>query len=96
MLALIRGSERRESAVAQAEGILAEELARRGWDAGQLGGRDKSDREKLALARRLVVSVAQAAIAQAQTPQTRRSVRRYQQEFARREGGPQRLRICLA
>ena len=41
--------------------------------------------------RRLVVSIAQTAIAQVQTPKTRWSVRRYQQQFARRDGGPQRL-----
>ena len=46
----------------------------------------------LGMFRRLVVSVAQAAIAKAQTPQTRWSVRRYQQQFARRDGGPERLR----
>ena len=45
----------------------------------------------LGMFRRLVVSVAQAAIAQVQTPQTRWSVRRYQQPFAHRNGGPQRL-----
>jgi hypothetical protein len=46
----------------------------------------------LGMFRRLVVSVAQAAIAKAQTPQTRWSVRRYQQQFAHRNGGPERLR----
>ncbi len=46
----------------------------------------------LGMFRRLVVSVAQAAITKAQTPQTRWSVRRYQQQFARRDGGPERLR----
>jgi hypothetical protein len=45
--------------------------------------------------RRLVVSVAQAAIAKAQTPQTRWSVRRYQQQFARRNGGPERLHALV-
>lgn len=45
----------------------------------------------LGLFRRLVVSVAQAAIARVQTPKTRWSVRRYQQRFAHRNGGPQRL-----
>jgi len=46
----------------------------------------------LGLFRRRVVSVAQAAIAQVQTQKTRGSVRRYQQQFARRDGGPERLR----
>ena len=45
----------------------------------------------LGMFRRLVVSIAQAAIAQVQTPKTRWSVRRYQQQFAHRDGGPQRL-----
>ena len=45
----------------------------------------------LGLFRRRVVSLAQAAIAQVQTSKTRWSVRRYQQQFARRDGGPQRL-----
>jgi hypothetical protein len=45
----------------------------------------------LGMFRRLVVSVAQAAIRQVQTKKTRWSVRRYQQQFARRNGGPQRL-----
>jgi hypothetical protein len=49
----------------------------------------------LGMFRRLVVSVAQAAIAQAQTPQTRWSVRRYQQQFAHRNGGPERLRALV-
>jgi hypothetical protein len=44
----------------------------------------------LGLFRRLVVSVAQTAIAQAQTKKTRWTVRRYQHRFARRDGGPQR------
>lgn len=46
----------------------------------------------LGMFRRLVVSVAQGAIVQAQTPNTRWSVRRYQQRFAHRDGGPERLR----
>ena len=46
----------------------------------------------LGMFRRLVVSVAQAAIAQVQTPKTRWSVRRYQQQFAHRHAGPERLR----
>jgi hypothetical protein len=45
----------------------------------------------LGMFRRVVVSVAQAAIAQVQTKKTRWSVRRYQQQFGRRDGGPQRL-----
>ncbi len=46
----------------------------------------------LGMFRRLVVSVAQAAIAQVQNPKTRWSVRRYQQQFGHRHGGPERLR----
>lgn len=49
----------------------------------------------LGLFRRLVVSVAQAAIASAQRPNTRWSVRRYQQQFAYRDGGPERLRALV-
>ena len=49
----------------------------------------------LAMFRRLVVSVAQAAIKLAQTKKTRWSVRRYQQQFARRDGGPERLRALV-
>jgi uncharacterized membrane protein YecN with MAPEG domain len=49
----------------------------------------------LGLFRRLVVSVAQAAIAKAQTQKTRWTVRRYQQRFAHRDGGPQRLRALI-
>ena len=49
----------------------------------------------LGLFRRLVVSVAQAAIDQAQTKQSRWSVRRYQQQFAQRDGGPQRLHALV-
>jgi hypothetical protein len=49
----------------------------------------------LGMFRRLVVSVAQAAIKAAQTPKTRWSVRRYQQRFARRDGGPERLRALV-
>jgi hypothetical protein len=49
----------------------------------------------LGLFRRLVVSVAQTAIAAVQTPKTRWSVRRYQQRFARRDGGAQRLAALL-
>jgi len=45
----------------------------------------------LGLFRRLVVSVA-AAIAQVQTPKTRWTVWRYQQQGASRHGGPERLR----
>ena len=49
----------------------------------------------LGLFRRLVVSVAQTAITQAQTRQTRWTVRRYQQRFARRDGGPRRLAALI-
>ena len=49
----------------------------------------------LGMFRRLAVSVAQAAIAQVQTPKTRWSVRRYQQQFARRDGGPERLHALV-
>jgi hypothetical protein len=45
----------------------------------------------LGMMRRLVVSVAQTAIQQVQTHKTRWSVRRYQQRFAHRDGGPARL-----
>lgn len=49
----------------------------------------------LGLFRRLVVSVAQAAIQAVQTPKTRWSVRRYQQRFAHRDGGPERLQALV-
>ena len=49
----------------------------------------------LGMFRRLVVSVAQAAIAQAQTKKTRWTVRRYQQRFSRRDGGPERLNALV-
>ncbi len=49
----------------------------------------------LGMFRRLVVSVAQAAIAQIQTQKTRWSVRRYQQQFAHRNGGPERLNALV-
>lgn len=49
----------------------------------------------LGLFRRLVVSVAQAAIAHAQTKKTRWTVRRYQQRFAHRHGGSQRLQALV-
>lgn len=49
----------------------------------------------LGMFRRLAVSVAQAAIAQAQTKKTRWTVRRYQQRFAHRNGGPERLRALV-
>jgi hypothetical protein len=45
----------------------------------------------LGMFRRLVVSMAQTAIKEVQTKKTRWSVRRYQQQFARRNGGPARL-----
>jgi hypothetical protein len=49
----------------------------------------------LGMFRRLVVSVAQAAIARVQTPKTRWSVRRYQQRFAHQDGGPERLHALV-
>ena len=49
----------------------------------------------LGLFRRLVVSVAQTAIAQAQSKKTRWTVRRYQQRVAHRDGGPQRLQALI-
>ncbi len=50
----------------------------------------------LGMFRRLAVSVAQTAIAAVvQTKKTRWSVRRYQQQFARRNGGPERLRALV-
>ena len=49
----------------------------------------------LGMFRRLVVSVAQAAIAEVQTKKTRWSVRRYQQQFSHSDGGPQRLRALV-
>lgn len=49
----------------------------------------------LGMFRRLVVSVAQAAITQVQTKKTRWSVRRYQQRFAHRDGGLERLRALV-
>jgi anti-sigma factor RsiW len=49
----------------------------------------------LGLFRRLAVSVAQTAIAQVQTQKTRWSVRRYQQRFAHRDGGPARLHALV-
>jgi len=49
----------------------------------------------LGIYRRLVVSVAQAAIAQVQTQKTRWSVLLYQQHCAHRDGGPERLRALV-
>jgi hypothetical protein len=49
----------------------------------------------LGMMRRLVVSVAQRAIQQVQTLKTRWTVRRYQQRFAHRDGGPQRLHALI-
>lgn len=49
----------------------------------------------LGMFRRLVVSVAQTAIAQVQTQKTRWTVRRYQQRFAHRAGGPARLHALV-
>ena len=47
------GEELRESAVAQAERIVAEELKRRRWEEGELARRRKGDTKKVALAQRL-------------------------------------------
>ena len=47
------GPEWRETAEKKAEGILADELNRLGWDARHLAQRRKADPEKLAIARRL-------------------------------------------
>jgi len=49
----------------------------------------------LGMFRRLVVSVAQTAITAVQTRKTRWTVRRYQQRFAHRDGGPQRLQALV-
>lgn len=49
----------------------------------------------LGMMRRLVVSVAQAAIHKVQSRKTRWTVRRYQQRFAHRDGGPQRLHALI-
>lgn len=49
----------------------------------------------LGMFRRLAVSIAQAAIARAQTKKSRWTVRRYQQRFAHRTGGPERLRALV-
>ena len=49
----------------------------------------------LGMFRRCVVSVAQAAIAAVQSKKTRWSVRRYQQQFAHRNGGPERLHALV-
>jgi len=49
----------------------------------------------LGMFRRLVVSVAQAALVGVQTRKTRWSVRRYQQQFAHRDGGSERLRALV-
>src|SRR6266571_1993924 len=49
----------------------------------------------LGMFRRLVVSVAQAAIAEVQTKKTRWSARRYQQRFCRRDGGHERLHALI-
>lgn len=49
----------------------------------------------LGMFRRLVVSVAQAAVEQVQTKKTRWSVRRYQHRFAHRDGGTARLHALV-
>ncbi len=47
------GEERLETAVEKGERIVAEELARRGWEEGDLATRAKGDLEKVAIAGRL-------------------------------------------
>ena len=49
----------------------------------------------LGLFRRLAVSVAQTAIAKVHTEKSRWTVPRYQQQFARRDGGPARLHALV-
>ena len=49
----------------------------------------------LGMFRRLVVSVAQSWLATVRTPRTRWSVRRFQQRFAHRDGGCERLRALV-
>jgi hypothetical protein len=49
----------------------------------------------LGLFRRLAVSIAQTAISAVQTQKTRWTVRRYQQRFGHRDGGPERLRALI-
>ena len=46
-------SERSETAKANAERLVVEEMARRGWDATELEQRRKADAEKIKIARRL-------------------------------------------
>lgn len=58
-------------------------------------GRHRNAALVLGMFRRLVVSVAQAAIAQVQTPKTRWTVRRYQQRFAYRAAGVQQLHALI-
>jgi hypothetical protein len=47
------GEELRESAEAKAEGIVVEELRRRGWEEEALAARRKGDAEKVSVAKRL-------------------------------------------
>jgi len=49
----------------------------------------------LGMFRRLVVSVAQSWLETVRTPKARWSVRRFQQRFAHRDGGPERLRALV-
>jgi predicted transposase YbfD/YdcC len=49
----------------------------------------------LGMFRRLVVSVAQSWVESVQTKKTRWSVRRFQQRFTHRDGGPERLRALV-
>ena len=47
------GAERSETAEARAQGILTQELKRRGWEAAKLQQLAKGDAEKIRIARRL-------------------------------------------
>lgn len=47
------GDERQQTAEAQAEQLVAQELRRRGWDGSEVGRRRKGDGEKVKIARRL-------------------------------------------
>lgn len=49
----------------------------------------------LGMFRRLTVSIAQAAIREVRAPNTRLSVRRYQQQFSRRNTGSKRLNALI-
>ncbi len=58
-------------------------------------GRNANAALVLGMFRRVVVSVAQAAIREVQTTKTRWTVRRYQQQFAHRDTGPKRLNSLI-